>query len=272
MAAITTRQTGTTGTAGVTRKDAPLTNAEIDNNFVNLNNDKLDRTSNLSELTNTTTARTNLGLGSLAVLSSISDTNWSGTDLAVANGGTGASNAADARTNLGAQAADSDLTAIAGLSGTGIIVRTGDGTANTRTITSGDTTYIEVTNANGVSGNPSINVGSNIAKLNVDSTWTSTGFIDIPAGTTAQRPASLSAGQIRFNTSSNNFEGYDGTSWRVLTTVGGDGSNPIMFENDSTITVSYSIRSGRNAISAGPITIANNITITVPNGSSWAII
>lgn len=42
MAAITTRQTGTTGVNGITRKDLPLTNGEIDNNFINLNNAKLE--------------------------------------------------------------------------------------------------------------------------------------------------------------------------------------------------------------------------------------
>jgi hypothetical protein len=84
------------------------------------------------------------------------------TDLAVADGGTGASSASAARTNLGVaigsdvQAYDADLAALAALAVSGMVVRTGTGTAAARTITAGS--GITVTNGNGVAGNPTIAV------------------------------------------------------------------------------------------------------------------
>jgi hypothetical protein len=58
MATIVTRETGDTA------KGSPLTNTEVDNNFINLNSDKMEKTQNLSDVSNAATARTNLDVPS----------------------------------------------------------------------------------------------------------------------------------------------------------------------------------------------------------------
>ena len=63
-----------------------------------------------------------------------------------------------------AQALDTDLTAIAGLSTTGLIARTAAGTAATRTITA-PAAGITVTNGDGVSGNPTLALANDLAAL-----------------------------------------------------------------------------------------------------------
>jgi len=44
-----------------------------------------------------------------------------------------------------------------------------------------------------------------------------------------------------------------------------------LFEHAHTITANYDIASGNNAISGGPIVVANGATVTVPSGSVWTI-
>lgn len=45
-----------------------------------------------------------------------------------------------------------------------------------------------------------------------------------------------------------------------------------MIENDTTITANYTINTGRNAMSAGPISINSGVTVTVPSGSVWTVV
>ena len=42
--------------------------------------------------------------------------------------------------------------------------------------------------------------------------------------------------------------------------------------NNNTIATSYSIPSGYSAMSTGPITVSNGISVTVPNGSRWVVL
>lgn len=88
-----------------------------------------------------------------------------GDTVPITAGGTGATTDTAARTALGVaigtnvQAWDADLDALAALASTGLIARTGSGTVAARTIT-GTATRIGVTNGDGVSGNPTIDLAT----------------------------------------------------------------------------------------------------------------
>jgi hypothetical protein len=56
-----------------------------------------------------------------------------------------------------------------------------------------------------------------------------------------------------------------------LTSVGGIIAGAI-FEHTNTITANYTITTGNNAISAGPITVNSGVSVTVPSGSSWKVV
>jgi len=94
--------------------------------------------------------------------SKLADGSVSNTEFQYLNGVTSA-----IQTQLdGKQPLDSDLTALAGLAGTGLLVRTGSGTAATRTLVAG--TNISITNADGVSGDITINSTASIQSFQAD--------------------------------------------------------------------------------------------------------
>lgn len=52
----------------------------------------------------------------------------------------------------------------------------------------------------------------------------------------------------------------------------GAGTDRVFYENDQSVNTNYTISTNKNAMSAGPITVANGVSVTVPNGSTWTIV
>ena len=52
----------------------------------------------------------------------------------------------------------------------------------------------------------------------------------------------------------------------------GGGSDEVFYENDQVVTTNYSITASHNAMSVGPITINNGVTVTVPSGSRCVLL
>jgi hypothetical protein len=104
-------------------------------------------------------------------------------------------------------------------------------------------------------------------------TVSATDAIKIASGTTAQRPGSPAAGQLRYNTTLGKFEGYNGSVW---SSVGGGatggGADTVFYENTRTVTTNYTLRSSNNAHSVGPISINSGITVTIPSGARWVVL
>lgn len=149
-----------------------------------------------------------------------------------------------------------------------------------------------------------------------DPSFTATSAIKIPAGTTDQRPTGV-AGKLRFNSTTNEFEGYNGTAWASVggSAISNDTSTStdvypaflnattgtataiytsnakLLYKpstgelkasaivatngivvNNNTVSESYTIPTNYNAMSAGTVTVASGVSVTIPSGSRWVIV
>jgi hypothetical protein len=124
---------------------------------------------------------------------------------------------------------DAEVNGIADLSANGIVARTGSGTFAGRTIT-GTTNQIVVTDGNGVSGNPVINVGSDIVQIDLANTYNAGNKQSFDADATSADirlightadPSTLSAGDMWYNSANNVFMGRFNTTSRQFATLNG---------------------------------------------------
>jgi len=102
--------------------------------------------------------------------------------------------------------------------------------------------------------------------------FTSTGAAKLNVGTTGQRPTAVT-GMVRYNTTTGKFEGYGATAWGALGGgATGGGADQVFVENGQTVTTNYTLSTGFNAMSVGPITVNSGITVTVPSGARWVVL
>lgn len=129
-----------------------------------------------------------------------------------------------------------------------------------------------------INGTTVIDNSRNLTSIEA-ATFTGTGYVKVPSGTDAQRPVSPVAGMFRYNTTSNTFEGYVSGAWGPIgggggATGGGTAPNKddIFYENSKTVNYSYTISTNKNAMTTGPVVIADTATVTIPDGSRWVIL
>ena len=88
-------------------------------------------------------------------------------------------------------------------------------------------------------------------------------------GTTIVLEEGAQAGDVLEVVAWSTFESAQGTGGAGAT---GGGTDEVFYENDTTITANYTITSGKNAGTFGPVTIADGVTVTIPDGSTWTVI
>jgi hypothetical protein len=110
-------------------------------------------------------------------------------------------------------------------------------------------------------------------------------ILQLPVGTTQQRPTGVSFGTIRFNTTLDSVEVYksdsDGQGTDGWGSVGGGGPSrgrdSVIRTNRNFINENVTVGPSQgeqftNGMSAGPVTISPGFTVTVDTGGSWSVV
>lgn len=253
-------------------------------------------------------SNTQIQFNNSGVFGASSGLTWDGTSLTASN-----------YVSTGNITINTNKFTVAGSTGNTVI----GGTATVNSLTSGRVTFAGasglLSDSSSLTWNGSTLAITGALTATTDSTFSSTGALTISKGTTGQQPGSPVTGMMRYNTTTNQFEGYSGSSpaWKSIggsalsndTTTSSNlypvfaaatsgtaenlytsnanylykpstgelsalahvSTNGITI-NSGTVAASYTIASGTNGFSVGPITVNSGVTVTVASGQVWIVI
>jgi len=163
-----------------------------------------------------------------------------------------------------------------GISLSGTVTTTGNltlgGTLSGVNLTSQVTGVLPV--ANGGTGSSSgVYLPLAGGQLTGNVTNTSTGSLQVSQGSTAQRDSGTAVGRLRYNSTTAGFEGYTAAGWGEIGGGGPSlGTDSIIRTNAKVIAENITFAGNENGSTVGPVTVNNNYTVTVTNGSTWVIL
>ena len=146
--------------------------------------------------------------------------------------------------------------------------------------TSANVTNMATLGASGVVG-AIANVSANINSVN--------GFDDKYRIGSSDPSSALDEGDLFYNTTANVLKVYNGSAWEQGVTAGSGflalsggtvvgalrttlATEALIFKNDDVISANLTIEAGKNSASFGPITVANGVTVTIPDNATYVVI
>ena len=107
---------------------------------------------------------------------------------------------------------------------------------------------------------------------NLSSKVTPSGVATAAQGTLADSAVQPNDSPTFGNVTATSYAGDGSALTGIAAGAAGGGSDEIFYENGQNVTADYTITNGKNAMSAGPITIDSGVTVTVGAGETWTVI
>ena len=153
--------------------------------------------------------------------------------------------------------------------------KTGITTSQANAITANTAKVTNATHSGEVTGATALTIADNVvdeANLKVSNTPTNGYFLSAQSGNTGGMTWAEVDALPSQSGNSGKYLTTNGSaaSWAVLDTDANTTTKGL-YEHAHTIAANYSITSGNNAMTAGPITINSSVSVTIPSGSTWII-